>query len=266
MPRFIDQAICIRELDWSETSQLIVLLTSEHGKVRGLAKGSKRQSPSSLGRFSGGIGLLTAGQVVATTRPSRELAAVTEWDLQRDYLGLRRRLHAQRVAMYAADLCHAVLAELDPHPGAFGLLQNLLDAIGGRPAADDARADHAEADRQLLRFQWGLLVDAGYRPELHRDIRGGELGEATAYSFDPVAGGLTTQAGPTDWRVRAATVRHLRAVAAAADPPGDPAASAIDPQADAATVARANRLLCTYWRSLLDQALPTMSVVLDDRA
>ncbi|MEO1235807.1 MAG: recombination protein O N-terminal domain-containing protein, partial [Planctomycetota bacterium] len=75
MPRFKDQAICIRDVDWSETSQVVVLLTETRGKVRGWAKGSRRQSPSSIQRFSGGIELLTAGQVVATTRPSTELAA-----------------------------------------------------------------------------------------------------------------------------------------------------------------------------------------------
>ncbi len=295
MPRFKDQAICIRDLDWSETSQVVVLLTQQHGKLRGLAKGSKRQSPSSIGRFSGGIELLTAGEVMATTRPSSDLASITEWDLQRDYFALRRDLRAQRLAMYAADLCNALLAEQDPHPGAYGVLRDLLERLCGEPGRGEPRIEEPadgyppalRSELAMLRFQWGLLVDCGYRPELERDVRrGGELAEAAAYTFDPTAGGLTTEQGIAVWRVRAATVAVLRAVAGEMD--GDVDAEGIrtfveDSSGPAsvekgfqgvgsvpgtggvlpgAGVRRANKLLCVYARAILDKELPTMGAVL----
>ena len=102
MARFKEDAICIRYLDWSETSQIVVLLTREHGKLRGLAKGSKRTSPGALARYSGGIELLTLGQVVGLTKPTSELATITEWDLQDPYPHLRRDLSAQHLGLYAA--------------------------------------------------------------------------------------------------------------------------------------------------------------------
>ena len=295
MPRFKDQAICIRDLDWSETSQVVVLLTRDHGKVRGIAKGSKRQSPSSLARFSGGIELLTAGQVIATTRPSTELASITEWDLQRDHFPLRRHLRSQRLAMYAADLCNALLADEDPHPRVFALLESLLaqlcatatarraqskpgGSISTKPTAQtagDAAGDGAgnkggrkggreggdeegnegsnEGGAALLVFQWGLLEEGGYRPELERDVRqGGDLTRESAYSFDPVAGGLTAQRGLNDWRVRSATVGLLRRLAA-----GEPVDGAGPDD-----LQRANRLLCVYLRAVLDKELPTMPLIL----
>ncbi len=269
MPRFKDQAICIRDLDWSETSQVVVLLTQQHGKVRGLAKGSKRQSPSSIARFSGGIELLTAGQVIATTRPSSDLASITEWDLQQDYFPLRRHLHAQRLAMYAADVCNALLADEDAHPQTFALLQTLLDELchpvsaageplptPATPAGADALTGAEARGRSLLRFQWGVLTDGGYQPELDRDVRqGGSLAARATYSFDPIAGGLTTEPGLADWRVRAATVKTLRAVAV--DEPLT--------QAQPADLERANRLLCVYLRAVLDKELPTMDVLLASR-
>ncbi|MEM9884107.1 MAG: DNA repair protein RecO [Planctomycetota bacterium] len=245
MPRFIDDAICLRELEWSETSQVLVFLTKEHGKVRGIAKGSKRQSPSAVQRFSGGVALLTAGQVVATTRPSRELASITEWDLQEDFFTLRRDLLAQRRAMLAVDLVNALLADLDPHGDVFGLLRALLDAL--------CSSDAAAGDGALLRFLWGLLDGLGYRPELQRDVRGGgALADEAAYTFDPDGGGLTAERGIADWRVRAATVRTLRAVADSGE------SQTLDPP----SVTRANRLLCVYARHLLGRELPTMRVVL----
>jgi len=234
-------------MDWSESSQLVVLLTEHHGKVRGLAKGSRRQSPSAVAKFSGGINLLNLGQVAVSTKPAGKLAAITEWDLRNDHYHLRTSLAAQWSAMYAADLAAALLADEDPHPGVFAALSVFLAAS----------ADAQAVDRALLDFQWALLTDVGYRPELDRDVADGKpLSEARAYSFDPRLGGLTAREGLNDeaWRVRSATVELLRRVASGQHEPAE----------DAQAVRRANRLLCAYARALLDKELPTMSVVLGD--
>lgn len=272
MPRFKDQAICIRDLDWSETSQLVVMLTRGHGKVRGLAKGSRRQSPSAIARFSGGINLLNRGEVVATTRRNTQLAAVTEWDLQDDHFHLRRDLAALRLASYGADLCNAMLADEDAHPGTFEALRAFLQALvrGGSEVpppggAADASGAHGEA---LLRFQWAVLSDCGFQPELSRDVEADgpldALGKAGAYTFDPKLGGFTTRDGVGDspWRVRASTLGLLRLLASG-EMAGDlPGAGALPGPLPGAGVLRANRLLCSYARALLDQELATMRVVL----
>ena len=245
MPRFKDQAICIRHLDWSETSQVVVLLCADQGKVRGLAKGAKRTSPSHMQRFSGGIELLTRGEVVATTKQTAELATITEWDLQDDYYHLRRDLNAHRLGMYAADLVNALIGDLDPHPRTFAALRDFLEALH----------DPARHQAGLLQLQWTVLDEGGYRPELWRDVHSGEaLGERGTCTFDPRAGGLTTRQslGDGDWRVRQRTVAVLRRVAQ--DEPID--------EADTDTLSRANRLLCVYLRSILERELPTMRYVL----
>lgn len=240
MPRLKDQAVCIRLIDWSETSQIVALLTRDNGKLRGLAKGSKRTSPGSIARYSGGIELLTAGEVVGIVRPSSDLANLTEWDLQQPYHHLRTDLRAQRLGLYAADIVNAMLADHDPHPNVHDALRDLLAALASK--------EHREA--ALLRFQWQLLTDCGYQPQL--DATNGRK----AHVFDPRAGGLTndrsatnTQSGP--WRVRDETVQLLRGL------------SENNLDAPDAAIARANRLLCVYLRTLLDRQLPTMSIVLD---
>lgn len=246
MPRFTDNAICIRDLDWSESSQLVVLLTEQHGKVRGLAKGSRRNSPSAIAKFSGGINLLSQGQAIVTTKAT-QLAAVTEWDLQDDHYHLRTDLQAQWSAMYAADLTNAMLADEDPHPDTFAAMQLMLQAL----------AVAGNAALSLLRFQWALLVDVGYRPELVQDVETSRaLPKAKAYSFDPKLGGLTTRNGMHDenWRVRANTVELLRAIA------NKQSTESFNEEA----FTRANRLLCTYFRSLIDKQLPTMDFILND--
>lgn len=257
MPRFKDQAICIRLSDWSESSQVVTLLTQQHGKVRGLAKGSRRLSPSSVARYSGGFELLTAGQVVASTKPTADLATLTEWDLQQPLRHLRSHLPSQHLALYAADLCNALLADHEPHPRSHDALLALLASLKQPELAAMA----------ILRFQWELIADAGYQLELHKDARTGRpLEEKASYLFEPASGGFTTQdsheraghpQGP--WRVRKNTLvvlRHAaRQASAASGSPGD-----------AASIARANRLLCVYVRAILDRQLPTMKFILESQA
>jgi len=245
MPRFKDQAICIRHFDWSETSQVVLLLTEHHGKVRAVAKGARRSSPSSVQRYSGGIELLTLGQAVGLLKQTSDLANLTEWDLQQPYWHLRRDLQAQRLALYGADLINALLADRDPHPAVFTALRDFLEALA-QPSGRDAA---------LLCFQWRVLEDCGYQPELQRDVRSDEaLREARSYTFDAPGGGLT--AGQADdrtaWKVRAETVALLRRLVR-----GEAIAAA-----DRQALERANRLLCVYARAILDRQLPTMEYVL----
>ncbi|MBH04816.1 MAG: DNA repair protein RecO [Phycisphaeraceae bacterium] len=249
MARFKEDAICIRYLDWSETSQIVVLLTREHGKLRGLAKGSKRTSPGALARYSGGIELLTLGQVVGLTKPTSELATITEWDLQDPYPHLRRDLSAQHLGLYGADLANALVADHDPHPTAFGALRQLLTEL----------TEPSQYDKAILEFQWCMLDGSGYRPQLDRDVQTDEeIRDQQTYNFDARIGGLTNEAGLTTpdngrgpWRVRQETVGLLRDLSAGRW------------QADQLVVRRASRLLCVYARAIIDRQLPTMKFVLD---
>ena len=58
--RYHQRAICLRAIDFSETSQVLTLLTRDEGKVRLMAKGTKR--PKS--KTGGAIDLLAEGTVV----------------------------------------------------------------------------------------------------------------------------------------------------------------------------------------------------------
>jgi len=255
MPRIKQQAVCIRHIDWSETSQVVALLTEEHGKVRGLAKGSRRTSPGAVQRFSGGIELLTLGQVVGTLKSTTELMSITEWDLQQPFYHLRTDLRAQRLGLYAADLAGAMVEDREPHPRCFRSLCDMLEQL----------ATTAHRSAALLHYQWTVLDDCGYRPELDADVVSGEvLPSARSYTFDPRNGGLTMQASNdvNTWQVRRQTVDlllelrdHRPAITDLAE-----TYAGRDESLD-----RANRLLCVYVRSLLDRQLPTMDFVLSTK-
>lgn len=230
MPTITDSAICIRRWDYSETSQTVSLFARAHGVLRGIAKGSKRAK----GKFSGGIDLLTCGQVVAIVKPNQDLATITEWHLEELYRALRQRLAANRAGLYMADLIHHMLSEHDPHPQLFDEFRRSLAALD----------DTDQVALTLLRFQWSILCETGYRPQLDHDAQTGRPFEAesSTLAFSAAAGGVVADTGAGDrWRVRLETIALLRAVAGG---------ESVD-TADASAVDRANRLLGAYIREVL---------------
>jgi DNA repair protein RecO len=197
--------------------------------VRGLAKGAKREK----GSFSGGIDLLARGQVVAMVKPGRDLANLTQWHHEQSYVVLRESLPANRVAWFMADLVHHMVTDHDPHPGVYDGLVHGLETLTA-----------ATAPLVLLRFQILLLHECGYAPQLGVDAETGRPldDDAETLAFSPAAGGVVADLGTGDrWRVRTATLRLLRAIAA-----GEEIESP-----DPATVDRANQLLACYFRELI---------------
>src|SRR4051812_33484122 len=150
VPTVIDQAVCIRQWDWSETSQTVSVFGRQQGVIRGVAKGSRRERAP----FSGGLEVLTRGEVTAIVKPASDLGNITAWDLQETFPALRRGLPAFYTGMYMADLVHHSLSERDPHPGLFDRLVEGLRGLGDAAASAGA----------VLRFQWAVLEETGYRP------------------------------------------------------------------------------------------------------
>lgn len=256
MPATLDEAICIRQWDWSETSQTAALFARAMGMVRVLAKGSRR--PKSV--YSGGLEILTRGRIGVIVRPRSELALLTEWDLVETFPGLRANLRVHQAGLYIADLIHHVIRDHDPHTPLFDATLECLRLLRG---PEDVWA-------ALLKFQWSVLVETGYRPVLDADVRTGEaLGMARSYLFSPGLGGVHREDGAGErgegsaWRVRAGTIELLRRLADSglAGVAQGTAEGGSDPRA----MERAGRLLASYLRYVLGAEPPTMSVVFGAR-
>ncbi|MBY0262488.1 MAG: DNA repair protein RecO [Phycisphaerales bacterium] len=249
MPTALDQGLCIRQWEWSETSQTVELFCRESGLVRGLAKGSRR--PKSA--YDGGLEVLTRGDLGLIVRPSTDLALITEWSVMETFRPIRKSLGAYHAGLYIADLIHHAIHDHDPHPALYDAAVESLRLI--QSAAD--------APYAVLKFHWSLLVDTGYRPELDADVATGErLAPESAYTFSPGLGGFFAQTGGepvqdagTTWRVRSQTLDLLRRLSG--NELVGAAVGGVEPHA----MDRANRLLASYLRYVLGTEPPTMRVV-----
>lgn len=159
MPTIKDEAITLKRLDYSETSQVLVFLTRENGCRRLIAKGIKRSTKK---QFAAGIDLLERGQVMFVSRSQSDtsLGTMTEWRQLDAYIGLRSDLQRLYSAQYAAEITGAMVEESDPNAGLYDALRDLLGSLtcGIAPLL------------LLVQYQCALLRSAGVWPDLGRCV------------------------------------------------------------------------------------------------
>jgi len=180
MPLASDLCICLRRVEFSETSQILHLASREHGLLKLVAKGAHRRTKAGASKFDGGIDLLDCGDAVFTDDLNRELGTLTEWKLRDGHLGLRGNLRSLYLAQYAAEMTLLQLEARDPHRDVFDELRRLLDELG-TPRLEEA----------FLAFELELLKLTGHLPQLMQCVACGKSpAEREAVYFSPARGGL----------------------------------------------------------------------------
>ena len=152
MPITRDNALCIRHLDYSETSQVLVFFAHAGGHLRLLAKGAKR--PKS--KAGGAIDLFDAGELAYIPSGADQLGTLTEWRQSHYFPHLRQDLSVQHAALYLAEATARLTEPYDPHEGLFQAWMLVLEALKS-----------AENWRQVLAWgQYRLLHEIGLAPRL----------------------------------------------------------------------------------------------------
>jgi DNA repair protein RecO (recombination protein O) len=242
-----DDALILAVSDYSETSQIVTLFTEHNGKLRALAKGSKRpKSP-----FGGPLDRLQLVQTVFSVRSHGGLGLLTELAQRETFPGLRTNLRNFYAASYAAELAIAATPDLDPQPELFKILADTLRRLSSTP----------DSDILLFRFEVRLLGLLGLRPQLdqcvvcHRSRAAGRGG-----FFSPAASGLLCRQcaqqpqdapgrQPSAFRVAGKALDALLFLAAV----GDDELGRV--RLASATAADMRRLLGAHWQYVLDRPL-----------
>ncbi|MDY3126607.1 MAG: DNA repair protein RecO [Corynebacterium sp.] len=148
-PSFHDHAVVIRTYDFGEADRVIVLLTKQHGIIRGVAKGVRRAKS----RFGSRLQLFV--NLSVQIYPGRGLATITQADTI-DYFGAGIIDHYDRYTAACAVLETAERLSLDDDP-------YLYEAV----VATLARIQRA-ADPVLVldAFVLQAMANAGWAPSL----------------------------------------------------------------------------------------------------
>jgi DNA repair protein RecO (recombination protein O) len=146
-----EQAICIRTHPYSESSQIVILFSSSHGKLRVIAKGSRR--PKS--KFGGGIEILSMGNLIFTPPQGQSaLGTLHEFDQKELYSHLRQDLLAMNCAIFCAEVLGEFTEDYDAHDELYLAFQEALTLF-------DSRENLLAT---LVQFELNLLRESGLAP------------------------------------------------------------------------------------------------------
>src|SRR5687767_6806624 len=180
MPISSDRCVCLRKVEYSETSQILTLFGRNHGLMRVIAKGAHRTTKAGASKFGGGIDLLDIGEAVFTLDLEKELGTLTEWKLVEGHLEMRRSLRAMYLAQYAAELVSFLIEEHDPHPELFDRLELTLSELPTQ-----------RVEESFLSFELDLLRETGYLAELAACVScSSTIGDREPAFFSPNRGGV----------------------------------------------------------------------------
>jgi len=175
-----EPAWLLHSTPYRETSLVVDLFTRGHGRIAAVAKGAKRPR-SSLRAV-----LLQFQPLQVSWTGRRELRTLTgaEWSGGLD----APRGDALLCAFYLNELLMRLLAREDPHP-------LLFDAYGEALAQ---LASGASLDETLRRFEWTLLREIGYAPDLERDAAREPIDAGRFYAWRPGEGFVARDVSDAD--------------------------------------------------------------------
>jgi len=150
-----EEAICIRTYPYSESSQIVVLFSRLHGKLRVIAKGSRR--PKS--KFGGGIEILSMGDVIFTPPQGQSaLGILHEYEQKEVFAHLRQNLLAMNCAIFCAEVLGEFTEDFDAHEALYAAFKEALVTFD---CGENIVAT-------LVRFELDLLREAGLAPMWQR--------------------------------------------------------------------------------------------------
>jgi len=151
------QAIVLRIIPFSETSCVVLWLTSDHGKIATIIKGARRRrSP-----FVGQVDLFYTCELLVYLRQFRGLHIVKECAPLKVRTPLRSRWRATACASYFADLVAQISPLYAPHPELFRVLDMALDYFAAQSALELG----------LFWFELKLMKAMGLAPQLKECLR-----------------------------------------------------------------------------------------------
>jgi DNA repair protein RecO (recombination protein O) len=200
MPLYTADALILRTYKLAESDRIVVFLTSDRGKKRGVAKGARR--PRS--RFVGALETLTRVSVAYFERENRELVSLNYAEALRSPLALSGT-GALGYVGYFAELLDEWAADADPNEKLYRLGAAVMDALAhGAPVEPLAR---------YFEF-WLLRLEGVYPSAIRCDVcRSAFEDEAFVEPRDRVLVCRGCSAGPRGLKLSAGALRFLRAAA-----------------------------------------------------
>ncbi len=145
-----DVAICLRSVDYSETSQILTLFAKDMGKISVIAKGIKRKKSN----FAGPIEPLTYGEIIYSLAHHNTLGTLIEFQHKWSPVLTSSNYSATNYSLLACELIDSLTDCQDPHVKLFENFLHLIQTIQNIN-------DQTQAMAMLIAFELLLLQEIG---------------------------------------------------------------------------------------------------------
>lgn len=176
--RIAEIAYMLHAVPYRETSLIVDLFSREHGRIGAIAKGAKRRNSALRGVLSqfqplnvGWTGRNELRNLVSAEWAGGQIAPTGD---------------ALICAFYMNELVVRLLPREDAHPALFDAYSTTLAELAGGEPIDDS----------LRRFEWALLRDTGYAPDLIEDAARRPIAGDRSYCWQPGSGFTLTDEAP----------------------------------------------------------------------
>jgi len=171
---FKTDAIVLKHSNVGEADRLLTLYTPQRGKIRAVAKGTRK--PGS--KLAGHLEPFTLSRLMIAR--GQRFDYVTQAQTLRSFREIRDNLVLMGHACYLAELVDQFAEEQIKNQALYDLLLSALDNL------TQAR----DLGLLLRHFELHLLALAGYQPELYRCLSCKSELEPVVNAFSPAAGGM----------------------------------------------------------------------------
>jgi len=182
-------AVILKRMDLGEADRIVTLFSRDEGKIRAVAKGSRR----TMSRSAGHLEPFTLSDVLFAV--GRELDVISQADTLEAFRAVRENLELTTHAYYLAEVVDLLTEDRMENRAVF---DTLVDGLHNLAAASDVKL-------VLIVFHVKLLEALGYRPELRECVTCRAAIEPDRNHFSALLGGvLCARCGP-----REATARDI---------------------------------------------------------
>jgi len=158
--------IVLREVQYTDTSKILTILTSSEGKLTVSAHGAHRKNS----KLAAVTGLLVFSEM--TLQKKKDRWTMTEARTVEQFLGLREDIKLLALGAYIAELTEAVADEDSPNPELLPLCLNALYAL----------SENIKAPEYVKpAFELRLMAISGFEPLLNQE---GTQGDGSLVSME----------------------------------------------------------------------------------
>ena len=150
-------AIVLKSFDFRETSRIVTFFTKDHGKIKGILKGIRKNSK----KFGSHVDRFTINEIIYYHYSRSDLHLVSHCDLKQFFFAIREDYKRTIAANYVLELVDSLMPSEEVNPEVYQLMLDYLESL----------QTIADIDKLVHIFQIKILLLSGFSPHIDSCVK-----------------------------------------------------------------------------------------------